>query len=48
MATREELCNACDQYIALLSKGDTEGIVSLYDSNARVEEPARLGAEVRP
>jgi steroid delta-isomerase len=43
MATRDEICATCDQYIALLSKGDTEGIVALYDPNARVEDP--LGSE---
>jgi steroid Delta-isomerase len=43
MATRDEICAACDQYIALLSKGDTEGIVALYDPNARIEDP--LGSE---
>ncbi|HEX4016598.1 MAG TPA: nuclear transport factor 2 family protein [Frankiaceae bacterium] len=43
MATREEICATCDQYIALLTKGDTEGIVALYDPNARVEDP--LGTE---
>jgi steroid delta-isomerase len=39
MATRDEICAACDEYVALLSKGDTEGIVALYDPNARVEDP---------
>jgi steroid Delta-isomerase len=39
MATRDEICAICDQYVALLSKGDAEGIVSLYDPNARVEDP---------
>lgn len=43
MATRDEICAICDQYIALLSKGDTEGIVALYDANARLEDP--LGSE---
>ena len=43
MASRAEICATCDQYIALLSKGDTEGIVALYDPNARVEDP--LGSE---
>jgi steroid Delta-isomerase len=39
MATRDEICAVCDQYIALLSKGDVEGIVALYDAAARVEDP---------
>ncbi len=39
MATRDEICAVCDQYIALLSKGDVEGIVALYDPGARVEDP---------
>ena len=39
MATREEICTVCDQYIALLSKADTEGIVVLYAADARVEDP---------
>lgn len=39
MATRDEICATCDQYVALLSKGDSEGIVSLYDPNAQVEDP---------
>ncbi len=43
MATRDEICATCDEYIALLSKGDTEGIVALYDANARIEDP--LGSE---
>ncbi len=43
MATREAICAVCDQYIALLSKGDTEGIVGLYAPDARVEDP--LGSE---
>lgn len=43
MASRAEICATCDQYIALLSEGDTEGIVALYDPDARVEDP--LGSE---
>jgi steroid Delta-isomerase len=44
MATRDEICAVCDQYIALLSKGDVEGIVALYDAAARVSITAtRLG-----
>jgi steroid delta-isomerase len=39
MATRDEICATCDQYVALLSKGDADGIVALYDPNARVEDP---------
>lgn len=39
MATREEICAVCDQYVALLSKADTEGIVDLYASDAQVEDP---------
>ncbi len=39
MATREDICAVCDQYVALLSKADTEGIVALYDPNAVVEDP---------
>ena len=45
MATRDEICATCDQYIALLAKGDTEGIVTLYDPNARIEDP--LGSETK-
>jgi steroid delta-isomerase len=43
MATREEICAVCDQYVALLSKADTEAIVDLYHPNARIEDP--LGSE---
>jgi steroid delta-isomerase len=39
MATREEICAVCDQYVALLSKSDTEGIVALYAPDAKVEDP---------
>jgi steroid delta-isomerase len=39
MATREEIVAVCDQYTALLSKADTEGIVSLYAADAQVEDP---------
>jgi steroid delta-isomerase len=39
MATRDEICAVCDQYIALLSKGDVDAIVDLYDAGARVEDP---------
>ena len=39
MATRDEICAVCDQYVALLSKADTDGIVALYDAGARVEDP---------
>ena len=39
MATRDEICAVCDQYIALLSKGDADAIVELYDPGARVEDP---------
>jgi len=43
MATRDQICATCDQYVALLSKGDSDGIVALYDPNARVEDP--VGSE---
>jgi steroid delta-isomerase len=39
MATRDQICAVCDDYVTLLTKGDTEGIVALYDTNARVEDP---------
>jgi steroid delta-isomerase len=39
MATREEICAVADQYVALLSKADTEGIVALYAPDAQVEDP---------
>jgi steroid delta-isomerase len=39
MATREEICAVCDQYVALLSKADVEGIVALYAPDAQVEDP---------
>jgi steroid Delta-isomerase len=39
MATREEICAVCDQYIALLNKADVEGIVALYARDAQVEDP---------
>jgi len=39
MATRDDICAVCDQYVALLSKADTEGIVALYAPHARVEDP---------
>jgi steroid Delta-isomerase len=39
MATREEIVAICDQYVALLSKADTEGIVALYTADAQVEDP---------
>ena len=41
MATRDEICATCDQYVALLSKGDTEGIVALYDPERPGRGPAR-------
>jgi steroid delta-isomerase len=39
MATREEIVDICDQYVALLSKADIEGIVALYTADAQVEDP---------
>jgi steroid delta-isomerase len=39
MATREEIVAVCDQYVALLSKADAEGIVALYAPDAQVEDP---------
>ena len=39
MATRDQICATCDEYVALLSKGDAEAIVALYDPNAQVEDP---------
>ena len=39
MPTRDQICATCDQYVALLSKGDSAGIVALYDPNAQVEDP---------
>ncbi len=39
MATRDEMVAVCDQYLALLSKGDVDGIVALYAPDARVEDP---------
>jgi steroid delta-isomerase len=39
MVTREEIVAICDQYVALLSKADTEGIVALYTADAQVEDP---------
>ncbi len=46
MATRDEICTVCDQYIALLSKGDSDAIVALYDPNARVEDPLGTAPKV--
>jgi steroid delta-isomerase len=43
MATRDQICAVVDQYVALLSKSDTAGIVALYDPSAQVEDP--LGSE---
>jgi len=49
MATREEICAVCDEYIARLTKGDSDGIVALYDADASVEDPLgtphKVGAE---
>ena len=39
MATRDEIVATCDQYLALLSKGDADGIVALYAPDAVVEDP---------
>jgi steroid delta-isomerase len=39
MATREEICAVCDQYVALLTKADADGIVALYAPDAQVEDP---------
>ncbi len=29
MATREEICAVCDEYVALLGKGDAEGAATI-------------------
>jgi steroid delta-isomerase len=39
MATREQIVDACDQYIVRLNKKDADAIVDLYDPNATVEDP---------
>jgi steroid delta-isomerase len=46
MATRDQIVDACDQYIVRLTKKDTDGIVDLYDANATVEDPLGTPAKV--
>ena len=45
MATRDQIVDACDQYVARLTKKDTDGIVDLYAADATVEDP--LGSPLK-
>jgi steroid delta-isomerase len=49
MATRDEIIAIPDRYIAAVSAGDVDTIMSLYNDNPRVEdpigEPAHEGAD---
>jgi hypothetical protein len=41
MATPEELCACCDEYVALLSKRDAEGIAALLACSIPEARPPR-------
>jgi steroid Delta-isomerase len=44
MASAEEKKNAVERYIALVSAGDVDGIVSLYAEDAMLEDPVGSSA----
>src|SRR5699024_4328802 len=39
MPTRAEICKLCDAYVAAVSAGDTDTIMSLFASDAEQQEP---------